>query len=272
MESLEAQILTASQPLRVPGAGEQRVLSPVAVARLAVDWQCAGWQVEAAALDSGVTPLHYLRNLARFGAAGQARLLRATVAAVGVGPTMLQALEILASQGTGTFRVFQPVGREGATLAADGEMVQAVQAIHNRNVHCTVSSASLSLTSGNPAEALRGADLVIANLDDSMSEQLVQMACRMVSLPLVLGAVEESRGQATVVLPGDPGVALLYKPTHPHLEPRRGGMPPNLNATLAVGRWLADQAVRVLLGEPEVLARRLRYTDVNGGEVNEYPL
>src|SRR6266542_4806525 len=100
------EILAASQPLQLPGGVEQRILTPMAVERLAEGAGLPRWELEAQALEQDVSPLHYLRNLSRFGNAGQIKLLRSSVAVIGAGGVVEQALEILGLHGVGRLSVW----------------------------------------------------------------------------------------------------------------------------------------------------------------------
>ncbi|MFN3651911.1 MAG: ThiF family adenylyltransferase [Armatimonadota bacterium] len=268
---LEADILAASQPLRVPGGEERRVLASPAVERLSGSAGVPRWEVEAAAVELGIVPLHFLRNQARFSPEAQARLIRARVVLIGGGPVLARAGELLAANGVGRIDVLSPQPDGAASEAAsDGDKIAA--AVRNRNASSEVLSARCEVKSGRGLEPLKGADAVLACLRDSMEEQLLQFACRRVERPLVLAGIEERRGQATTVLPGDPGVALVYKPRHPHLEPQRTGADLDGRAVLMVGAWLEEQGTRLILGEGELLRGRLLYADLETGEMTEYPL
>jgi molybdopterin-synthase adenylyltransferase len=269
---LEAEILAASQPLRVPGAGEQRVLSPVAVERLARVEALPRWKVEASALEIDVAPLHYLRNLARYGAEGQIRLLKASVGMVGRGPVLERAAELLALAGIGRIAVLVPTTQAADPDAADRAGERVARAAQNRNASSDVQARGVSLKSGNPAQALQGMDVAAACLEHAAEEQLLQVACRMAGAPLVLAGAEGARGQATTVFPGDPGVALVYKPVHLHLPPIRAGAEVENRAALMVGAWIAEQVTRVVLESGELLRGWLLYADLSTGEMTEYPL
>jgi molybdopterin-synthase adenylyltransferase len=266
-EGLEAEILAASQPLRLPGGAERRVLSPFAVERLALDAEVAPAEVEALALESGITPLHYLRNLATYGAGGQVSLLRSTVAVVGHSGAVQQTLELLAGSGVGRILLCTPSGYD---LTVPPETL--AQAARNQNSSCRVELRRIALQEGNPAAVLQGAGAVAGCLDRSNDEQLLQFACRMLRIPLVLAAASGRQGQGTTILPGDPGVALVYKPAHPHLDPDRIGYPADTRAALMVGTWLAEQLTRLVTGEGELLRGKLLFADLDRGEMEEYPL
>lgn len=261
---LEADILAASQPLQVPGQGEQRILSPLAVERLAETGAMPRWTVEAVALETGVTPLRYLRNLARFEAAGQVRLLRSCVAIVGTyHPLIGRVMELLALEGVGRMAL-------GIFPGPYDEEQRLADLALNRNSSCGVESVPYPIRS-NP-EILNGADVVVGCLDNQVDEQLLQSACKMVKRPLILGAVEGTRGQATTVFPGDAGSAKVYNFRHPHLEPHRAGAPVDAKAVLVVAGWLAEQVTALILDKGDLLRNRLQYADLETGEMTVYPL
>ncbi|MCC2670359.1 MAG: thiazole biosynthesis protein ThiF [Armatimonadetes bacterium] len=269
---LEAAILTASQSRHIPGFGERRVLAPAAVKRLADAAERPAWDVEATALESEVVPLHYLRNLAELSMPGQIRLLRSCVALVGSGRPLERAVELLALQGVGRISLIVPALTEEEEPVALYEATRLARQVTNRNASCEVTTRSLRFRGGNPAEAVRGAQVVAACLPDAASEQLLQFACRMCRAPVILAGVEGNRGQAITVFPGDPGVALVYKPSHPHLSPDRTGAHVEARAALVAGTWLAGQSTAVLLESSDVLRGRLLYADLETGELAEYPL
>lgn len=261
--NLTGDILAASQPLRLPGVGDRRVLSPVAVERLARETQLPRWQIEAQALDAEVVPLQYLRHLARYGIPGQLQLVRAEIALVGGGDLLLKAAEELSAAGVGRLRLLT------LTDAPSGETYreQLARAVRGRNSSPTVECDVIPLRGGNPVEALRGVDVAICALPDSAGEQLLQFACRMANVPLVVGGVQDSQGQATTVLPGDPGVALVYKNSHLHLDPNRAEMTADDRTVLMVSAWLAEQTIRLLTQQGDVLRYRLLYADLDRGTI-----
>jgi len=272
MESqLEVGILTASHPLHLPGYGERRVLAPAAVKRLAAAEAVPAWEVEATALEAEVIPLHYLRNLAEVSLQGQVRLLRSSVAVIGTGAPLERALELLALQGVGRISVVVPALSEEEEPLALFQANWLGEKARNRNASSEVTAAAVRIR-GNPVDAVRGVQVAAAVLPDAASEQLLQFACRMVKVPLVLVGAEGNRGQATTVLPGDPGVALVYKPSHPHLSTDRSNYLPGPRVALAAGSWITEQVIGVLLESGNLLRGRLLYADLDTGEMAEYPL
>jgi hypothetical protein len=274
----DADILIAAQSLRVPGQGERRVLPPASVQRLAEERSCARWELEARALELDVVPLHFLRNLARFSMAAQIRLLRSRVTLIGTGALAIRLAESLAEDGVGRLRVFAPLqpasGEPLQGLLHEAAVAVAVAA-RNRNASTEASAGVAQLRSGNPVQTVADTDVVAACLEDAVDEQLLEVACRRAGVPLVLGAAADEQGQALTVLPGDRGVALLYRSREPHLAANRAGIAPEERAALVVSSWLAEQ-VRLLLiappTAPELLRGRVRYLDLTESSVEEFTL
>src|SRR5438270_1277434 len=213
MNDLRNAVLAAAEVRSMPGGVIWRILMPDAVGAIAAQQEVDRRSVELAALDAEIVPVHYIRNIARFAIRGQMTLLKSGVALVAAGPAARKCLEALSVSGVGELRIFAPAG-----LPEDGGEQQHAAGLaalaRNLNASVTVSGGVLDPRRGNPVEALRGVSLVACCLENAMDETLLQAACRRLTLPLVCAGVEGSSVQATTVLPGDPGVALVYKPDH----------------------------------------------------------
>lgn len=266
----EAAFLAASQPLRLPGLGDRRVLTPDAVSRLAAELSLPRREIEATALGLDIIPHAYLKNFHQFGRNGQIRLLRSQIVFVGDSPCLSRAMELLAGNGACAQRLLIPVGAE--PVDPETALKRLGSAARTRNAACEITVASLDLKGGRPMNALGSPNVVVSCLEDSMEEQLLQFACRMVRAPLVLAGAQEWQGQLTTIRPGDPGVALVYRPDHPHLEPQRRGTRVESKAALMVGTWIAEQATRLILDEGELLVGRLLFADLYEGDMGEHPL
>ncbi len=64
----------------IAAGGAEKTLSPAQILEIGARTGKPGRELEAAALDSGLIPARYARNLPRFGPGGQARLLRSRAA------------------------------------------------------------------------------------------------------------------------------------------------------------------------------------------------
>lgn len=267
---VEAELLAASQPLRVPGQGDMRVLSQGAVQRIAAQEGVTAWEIEAAALEAGVAPIHYLRNLSRFGFSGQIRLLRSSVCLVGDPRVTLKIAARLAQSGVGRFVLIpsgdsDPPTREPLQPRAEAEIRSA-----NRSAEVSIETADLKR--GDVRLVLKRSNVAIGLLAQAMEEQLLEFACKVTRVPLVLGGVDGMECQALTVLPGESGVALVYRPTQSHIRSQRSDALLSDVSVMMVAGWVAEQAVQLLLGEGALLAGRLRYAHFGKGEMVEAPL
>jgi molybdopterin/thiamine biosynthesis adenylyltransferase len=301
---LEQAVRAAASPLHVPGqAGTPaqprvwQVIGPAQVEAIAAEHTLPRWQVEVAALEAEIVPLHYMRNLARFAMRGQLDLLSSAVTVVGSGLPVQKCLQILAAHGIGRLRVLVPVqasgiGSPGLGTVSDSrdkspaagvsrltspELLAGVVA--NQNASLQTSADTIDLRRGDPSALLGEPDfpadgwVVAACLEDAAEEMLLQVACKRRGVPLILGALQEDVGQATTILPGDPGVPLIYQADHPHLDRARpGSLKQDGYQGMIVGTWLADQVIALRLGLGEVLQNRLLYADMGSGEMQTFPL
>jgi molybdopterin/thiamine biosynthesis adenylyltransferase len=180
---------------------------------------------------------------------------------------------MLAADGVGRLRVLVPTSLSdlsGSHQALAGALAGVVP---NLNGSLDVSSDGIDLRRGDPVALLEEPDVVVACVEDAAEEMLLQAACKRLRVPLVLGGLQEERGQATTILPGDPGIALIYQSDTPHLDRSRPGSLQSRKLTgKAVGNWLAEQVVALRVGTGEVLQNRLLYADMSSGEMHTFPL
>lgn len=264
---LHDAVRSAAQTRPVPGGVPWRILMPDDVGEIAARLEVERRAVELAALDAEIVPVHYMRNIARFAIRGQMTLLESGIALMAAGAAARKCLEILSVSGVGELRLFPPPEMGEETAAELAELAR------NLNASVNVTPSQVDLRRDDPADAFRGLDLVACCVESAADEGLLQAVCRRLEVPLVCVGVQESRAQATVILPGDPGVGLIYKPVHPHIDRERPGATfGGGKAPVVAGAWLAEQSLAVLLGHPEALRGRLLFADLYEGEMETYPL
>jgi molybdopterin/thiamine biosynthesis adenylyltransferase len=253
-----------------------------AVLRLADCWRLEGEygigrrEVELAALDAGVAPLRYARNLGTLGLDGQARLLRATAAIVGLGGLGGHVLEGLARSGVGQIIAidgdsFEEHNLNRQALSTEAGLgrpkaLVAVERVLAVNAAVGVTPRAERLTRENAADLLRGADLVVDCLDNLPDRLLLQECAATLGLPLVHGAIAGFLGQVMTILPGDKGLRHLYPsgaPSEKGLEMVTGtpAATPMLVAALQV-----QEAVKLLAGKGELLRDCLLIVDTECGQ------
>jgi molybdopterin/thiamine biosynthesis adenylyltransferase len=171
--------------------------------------------LEIRALELGIVPVRYLRNLQGFSLQEQLRLLRSSLVLVGLGGLGGVLLELLSRLGVGRIK------------AADGDFF----AEHNlnRQLLCNMSSLGESKAEAassrcelvNPAvqldvvpyylqsddyqELLQDQDLVLDALGGLEVRRILHDQASRAGLPLVSAALAGEMGYVSTIFPGDPG-------------------------------------------------------------------
>jgi molybdopterin-synthase adenylyltransferase len=177
-------------------------------------------EVEIAALESGIVPERYARNLRTFSLSEQAALLKAHIGVVGLGGLGGVVTEILARMGLGRMTLIDGDRFEESNLnrqflssvatlgLSKTEAAQRRISQINPAVDCIEVPAFL-----NPqnAEALLApCDVVVDCLDNLPARFWVEDACKRLGRPMVSAAVAGKAGHVTTIFPEDPGLRRIY--------------------------------------------------------------
>ena len=255
-----------------------RVIRLRQVHELAAAHDCSIREVELAALGTGVVPWRYQRNLGTVGLEGQAKLLRATVAVVGLGGLGGYVTEALARMGVGRLilidgDVFEEHNLNRQILSAEARLgadkvLAARQRVAEINGAVEVLGRVVILTRENLPQLLEGADVVVDGLDRLPVRLVLQQGTQALGMPMVHGSIAGFLGQVMTVFPGDPGLIGLYGEGSE--LPERGleaqvGTP--AATPMAVAAWEAQEVVKILLGRGELLRHRLLVMDMETGTI-----
>lgn len=258
---------------RRPDGAAYRSLSTAAVRQVARRLGAGLGRVEQAALDLGIVPERYVRNMTSLSAEDQRRLLDCTVCIVGVGGLGGSVAEILARIGIGRLRLVDPDHFEDSNLnrqrfadttsLGQRKAVVAKERLAAINPAVEIIALTDRLTLENGPAIIAGADIAIDCLDSLPARVALESACRQNGIPMVTAAVAGLCGQLTVVFPEDPGLAALYGDLAS--APDRGaetllGNPPFAVTLLA--SLECSEAVKVLLGSGQALRKRLLVFDL----------
>lgn len=258
------------------GSQEYNILPQAAEMELAKELNMPRREIQIAALESGIVPGRYLRNMGTVGVAGQLRLLSSTVAVVGCGGLGGLVVELLARMGVGRLvlvdgDVFEDNNLNRQVLCTEADLGKPkVMAAYERalavNAAVEVRCHKVRLTKENAASLLQGADVVVDALDNLPSRFALEEAAKTLHIPLVHGAIAGFLGQVLTVFPDDPGLAEIYGPPGTRergVEVETG----NPAATPAlVASFQVQEVVKLLTGVGEPLRRRLLYIDSARGE------
>ncbi|MDY6875982.1 MAG: HesA/MoeB/ThiF family protein [Chloroflexota bacterium] len=258
--------------------GDVRLIRLQWVHELAAENDCSIRDVELAALEADVLPWRYLRSLGTVGLEGQARLLRATVAVVGLGGLGGYIVEALARMGVGRLilidgDVFEEHNFNRQVLSGEAKLgMDKAQAAHDRvariNGAVEVVAHAMALTRENLPRLLEGADVVVDGLDRLPTRLALQEGAQALGIPMVHGSIAGFLGQVMTIFPGDLGLRSLYGEGGD--LPEQGlevqlGCP--AATPMAVAAWEAQEVVKILLGRGELLRRRLLVMDMETGTV-----
>ncbi len=274
--TLKEHILQRAKPLTAPNkkiystitlADREAIASALAVSRK---------EVEIAALEAGVVPQRYLRNMGSLGMEGQKKLLQARVFLVGAGGLGGTIAQLLARMGVGTLVI-----ADGDSFSEDNLNRQALCLENKIGVSkARVAAESLSQINGATevetfegfagqkefAKLIQGAHVAIDALDNMPSRFKLEKACKETGVPLVHGAVAGFSGQVMVIFPGDPGFRAIYG--EPMEAPEKGievelGNLAGIVSTVA--SLQVQEAVKIITGLGRPLRNRLLFLDTLNG-------
>ena len=249
---------------------------------LARRYGCAMREVEWQALSAGLAPLRYERNLGTVGLAGQARLLRATVAVVGCGGLGGWVIEGLARMGAGHLIIVdadvfaesnlnRQLGCLESTLGQSKARCLADR-VHAVNGAIEVTAHVTRLREDNAAMLLDGAEVVVDALDSIADRLVLARTLAALGLPLIHGAVGGFAGQVMTIMPGDPGLEALYSGATVPLRGVETELGNPAATPMMIASWQVQEVVKLLVGEGELIRNRLLVLDAEYGDVTEIRL
>jgi len=277
-QALEAALTQLIEAQEAMGISSLR-LSLHEASNLARRLGCPVSQVELAALQAGVIPERYQRNLGTVDFEGQARLLEATVAVVGAGGLGGWVIEGLARMGVGHLIIIDgdrfeennlnrqlgctetTLGQPKAECLAErvAEINGAVQVV----AHVTW------LKRENAPGLLADAQVVVDALDTLPARIVLQEAAARLGLPMIHGAIGGYTGQVMTILPGDPGLRGLYGQGP---LPERGVETDLGNPTatpMMIAAWQIQEVVKIIVGQGSLLRGRALIMDAEFGDITE---
>jgi len=234
-------------------------------------------EVELTALEARVLPRRYLRSLGTVGWEGQIRLLRSTVAVVGLGGLGGNVVEGLARMGVGHLvvvdgDVFVDHNLNRQVLCAEddlGLLKAEVARTHVAQINAAVEVVvhSEEGTRENLSRLLEGAEVVVDALDRLPSRLMLQEVAQKMGIPMVHGAIAGYSGQVMTIFPGDGGLRALFGGGS---VPQQGlevqlGCP--AATSMMVAAWQVQEVLKILLGRGQLLRHKILFMDAEAGTV-----
>ncbi len=243
------------------------------VAALTREFDVNGRRIEILALENGVIPLRYSRNMRSFDLSDQATLLKSRVGVVGLGGLGGSVTEILARVGVGRLRLldgdhFEEHNLNRQLLSGQSKLSipkadAAATRVREINPSVEVETHAEFLTEKNAEKMLSDLDVVVDCLDTITARFLLEKFAKKADIPLVSAAIAGTSGQLTTIFPGDAGLSLI------HGDPKT--LPPKgVETTLGclpytvfyMASLEAAEVVKVLHGKGSILRNRLLAADL----------
>jgi len=276
-------IVESAEICLAPSGREYTVIGLKAVNSVAQAKTIPGREVEIAALEHGIIPRCYLRNIGAIGLDGQIKLLQSSVAVVGAGGLGGTIIQLLARHGIGHIIVIdndrfaeEDLNRQSLSTEEDlGEhkAIIAARRVRQINSAITVTPYVGKLTRRNAHKLFKDAKVVVDGLDNLPSRFAVEEACRDLGIPFVYGTIAGFSGQLMTIFPGDVGLSSIYGPSDS--LPERGvevriGTPSATPAMIAA--WQVQEVIKVITGIGKPLRNRLLILDAGEGVVDTIEL
>jgi molybdopterin/thiamine biosynthesis adenylyltransferase len=233
-----------------------------------------GRDVEIAALEAGVVPERYARNMKTYSLADQAALLRSRICVVGLGGLGGTVVEILGRLGVGTLRLidgdtFQESNLNRQFLSqGKGLGKEKARAAERRvaaiNASVVVNAHEAYLTEVNALAMLNDSDVAIDCLGGLKDRFVLERAAKEAGCPLVSAAVAGLSGHVTTIFPSDPGLQLIYGDARSvppaGAEASLGCLP---QVTTLFASLACTEAAKIVLIKRPLLRNRLMVIDLD---------
>jgi molybdopterin/thiamine biosynthesis adenylyltransferase len=270
---LLATIEQVALPKQMPDGSLEPILAVEQVERLAVRFNTDGRTIEITALENGIIPERYSRNLHTYTLAQQARLLKSSVAVIGLGGLGGTVTECLSRAGVGKLVLADHDEFEDHNLnrqllctqdlIGSSKAQSAAERVMRINNSVSVDCYADFLSEKNAERILGDCQAVVDCLDSIDSRFVLEAAAKQAGIPLVSAAVAGLNGQITTIFPEDTGLELIYGPLEElnqsrGVETTLGCLPQAVMLTAAAE---GAEVIKVLLGQP-VLRDRLLMIDV----------
>jgi molybdopterin/thiamine biosynthesis adenylyltransferase len=275
---LDQQIRQHAQTYRGPRGKTLSTLTLADGEKIAAALNLPRIKVELAALDLGIWPRRYLRNVGSLGIEGQKKLLQSKVLVVGAGGLGGTVAQLLARIGVGSLVLgdgdsFTEENLNRQAFSFESNLGQSKVQAARSEISRVNGSTEVQIFEGLVGEKdlfhlTQGANLAIDALDNLPTRFLLEKACRHAGIPMIHGAVAGFQGQILVVYPDDPGLQTIYG--DPRSMPERGvelelGNLPGIVS--AIASLQVQEAVKILTGLGQPFRHRLFFLDSLEGSV-----
>lgn len=270
------RIIKSANPTEFPDKTFYNSISVKQIMNLSKAFGASGREIEIMALEHGVVPERYVRNMRTFSPQDQVALLKAQVGVVGLGGLGGVVVEILARAGIGTLNVIDGDTFEESNLnrqflstpklISKSKADTAARRIKEINPSLAVNQRSQFLNQKNGLDLLNRSDVIVDCLDNLKTRFILEQLCRQIGSPLVSAAVAGSTGHVTTIYPQDQGLRLIYG--DPDKIPSKGAEASLGTVPYAVTFLAAlecAEVVKIIQQKGSLLRNKLLVADLNDG-------
>lgn len=276
-EFLRTQIIeklkAISRPKKYPDDTDYTSISLENIPSLATSFKVDSRKIEIIALEEGMVPERYARNMKTFSPEDQASLLKSQVSIVGLGGLGGTVSEILARTGIGTLNLidgdrFEASNLNRQFLSTYETMGQykteaAVKRIKEINASITVRRYDEYLDDKNSDALIRRSDVVVDCLDNITTRFILENASKKAGSPLVSAAVAGLSGHITTIFPEDQGLKLIYgRPDDLKSKGAEASLGCLLSAVSVLAAFETAEVVKIILGRGPLLRNKLLIIDL----------
>ena len=270
---LTNEIKKISTPKRFHDGSSYKGLSIAQITALAKRYKVRGKVIEITALEQGIVPERYSRNMKTLSSQEQATLLKSRVGIVGLGGLGGGVTEILARIGIGSLILIDGDTFEDSNLnrqffstlnvISKLKTNSALRRVKQINSSIVVKTHSEYLNESNGIRLLNQSDVIVDCLDNLKTRFALERIARRIGSPLVSAAVAGVAGHVTTIYPEDRGLKLIYG--EECLAPEKGaesllGTLPQCVTTISALE--ASEVVKVLLKKDSTLRNKLLIVDL----------
>ena len=218
--NLESALSKKSLPFTDQAGRDIQILKHEQAAELAFEYKTNIHEIYSFALEKGIMPYRYVRNLQSISIEEQLKLCRSRVSVIGAGGLGGQVVLMLARTGIGELTVIDHdvfdetnLNRQAlSSLEALGHYKAEIakETVESINPGVKVTSVKERLNNSNAGKILSGFHVIVDALDNISDRFVLEETARNLNVPLVHGAVAGFEGQLMTIFPGDAGMENLY--------------------------------------------------------------
>lgn len=230
-------------------------LSVEQTSKLAIETGFSLKAVQWCALDNGIVPLRYRRNLGTIGFDGQKRLLKSTIIVCGLGGLGGNIVEQCARAGVGKiigidYDVFDETNLNRQILSAEDTLgekktEEAKKRIEKINPAVDFKPCSCKFSEIEDSD-WQSADIVFDCLDNIPERKVLAEKSTAHNIPMVHGAIAGWYGQVAVIWPSSKILDIIYKGQKAGIESETGT--PSFTAA-ATASIMAAKGIKILAGK-----------------------